>query len=263
MLSHRISALAHNEIHGVPSQARFLQIAKRLFNCDAAFRTGGNRCCQPLCPRCQRIEAIRKRRRVEKNLNRNSHNNFQLFTATVAAENLAEGYQVLQSSLRKLRRRKTWRDAVWGGVVQADFKASDSGSLMRWNVHCHAILELSPGAKICTSWLGSSWRKYLADSGHVGSVDLRDVQTSRNKKFDPVSYYVTRRRRGDLLELDDTCLAEFVLFLPRKRIISVLGTWRSRESTPQPPIPHQWSSACEAVANSKKVTCQVVRGVPR
>ena len=47
--------------------------------------------------------------------------------------------------------------------------------------------------------------------------------------FRPVSFYVTKRKRGELLEFDDARLIEFLQFIRRRRVVSVFGSWRTHK----------------------------------
>lgn len=263
LLSLRLSELGSNPQLPVATQALLLQLAKKLSACDAAYFTKANRCSQPICPRCQRRPAIQQRRRVDTLMVGEPNRKFSLFTNTMATDDLKSGHEDFQTSMRKLKRRKLWRVPITGGVLQMDFKPSEDGYTKKWNVHCHAILEHCE--PIDEHGLGIIWSEYLSDFGLVGSVNVRKIRTiDQSKAFKPISYYVTRRTRGDLVDMDDDRLIELVCFLRKRRIISVFGSWRARKKTnPQRITSDRWAAVCSRVANSNSDSQHISNGATR
>ncbi len=204
-----------------------MQFSKKLAACDAGYRIG-TRCYQPVCPRCQRRVAIRNRKRAQAILGERRDCEYWIFTATVATNCLKLGHSALQASLGKLRRRKQWRDSVAGGVVQNDYKPSDDGSILRWNVHCHALLEMQIGARLVAHKLQQIWNGYLSAYSLVGTIHLRLADRLSFSEFEALGFYVTKRARGDLLAIDDSRLIELLVFLRGRRIISFFGSWRAK-----------------------------------
>lgn len=230
LLSQHLYQLTSRTEMSTNTRRKITVLAQKLWACDAGYKTGGNRCCQSVCPRCQGIKAKSYRKQVEKIVRSRGESRFGLLTATVASDTILAGYQALQESTRKLRNRKYWQERVLGGVVQSDFKPSNDGYTVRWNVHSHAIVELWEGMTMDNFTLGMMWDPYLAKSDLVGDIDIRMINPANlQTSFMPPSYYVTKRVRGELLAMDDSRLLELIGFLPRRRIFSVFGDWRKRK----------------------------------
>ncbi len=57
--------------------------------------------------------------------------------------------------------------------------------------------------------------------------------TAAKQKFSPLGFYLSKRRRSELINLDDDRLRELVKFLPRKRLVTTFGSWRGKPAKPE------------------------------
>ncbi len=90
-------------------------------------------------------------------------------------------------------------------------------------MHSHELALLLDGASIphAESELQRSWDRYLGGENLVGKVDVKAIDDQTTPRgggtFDPLSFYVSKRKRSELLELDDDALREWAQTVPGLR----------------------------------------------
>jgi hypothetical protein len=57
------------------------------------------------------------------------------------------------------------------------------------------------------------------------------------KKFSPVAFYVSKRRRSEWLSYEADELEQLLLVLARRRLATTFGTWRRKRKTSSPTSP--------------------------
>jgi len=141
---------------------------------------------------------------------------FLTLTLRADGQPLRERVSRLIASFRKLRARKWWGAAVYGGVAILEVKYN--GVSRNWNAHFHILYE---GRFVPQSLIADSW---LAITGDSYVIDIRLVRTAAAAAR-YVSKYV-----GKPLGIDDESgpggLVEAVRSLRGRKLLYTFGNWR-------------------------------------
>lgn len=210
-----------------------LRLAERLWNLDdhALARMGdrlhrcatndvGWRCgLSSVCPRCGRRAAVRERLSIQDE-HRDTTAERALLTRGVVAATIAEGHRVLLDARRKTMRSISFRAAFLSGRGRIEATPTDDG---RWNVHAHEAVLIRDASELET--LEAEWASALASEGHEGRLHVSRRPQRPLRAFDSLAYYASKRKRSDLLALDDDQLREWCRTVPALR-------WGVRFSAP-------------------------------
>lgn len=213
-----------------PWRPRFTGYAIRLRKCAS---WNGRRCEQPFCPRCQTRVAVRNRQQLEERLRAMNRTLLRVLRLSVAALEPRCGVVALRGAFLALRRTSVWRSAVTGG--EAHFEIKEAKTTKRWNVHLHALIELTLTTLLSKDLLSNAWQKILQVRGVRGSAHLRPasrigVVWRHGKPFSPLAFYTTKRRRGlELLGLEHSRVAALINAYRGLRLKCTFGTWRRRK----------------------------------
>lgn len=213
---------------------RIISLGLQLLKCE--WRDS---CGLTLCPCCAGSIAKKNRLSLQTLLRDLPSSAFAHITVTVASEDLAIGLNTLSSAMRNLRRRIAWTRSIRGGEYQIELKPADTAGAA-FNVHAHMLVELKRGKFIRRmKRLETLWKKILREqSDSSGSFHADWVETlwdARDPDFSPLAFYVTKRRRTELAEMDPFSRAKLVLFMSGRRLSSRFGSWsgtKNRYATP-------------------------------
>lgn len=186
------------------------RMGDRLYRCatnDLGWRCG----ITSVCPRCGRRAAVRERLAIQ-----DEHAGVTaeraLLTRGVVAPTIAEGHRILNDARRRTMRLIAFRSAFVSGRGRIEATPTADG---RWNVHAHEAVVIRDASDLET--LETEWASMLAADGHEGRIHIARRRQRPMRTFDGLSYYVSKRRRSELLALDDDQLREWCRTVPSLR----------------------------------------------
>lgn len=199
----------------------------------------GHRCGSQVCPRCSRRTATKHRRSIERKIAALPPNkSIGMLTLTCNCGTLEEGLFILRRALLKFRKLAVanWMEA---GAGQVEFKKAITGR--PWLVHAHLVVVCDgpvPSHKAMTR----AWMPLLGDL--AGRVHWRAERSGHRRyarwsyqlggRFSPLAFYCSKRKRSELLALDDERLAEVAVCVPGKRWkVRPFGRWPTAEQQQQ------------------------------
>jgi len=193
-------------------------------NDPSDFRVASTRCknrwCMPCSQQkarliCSAIYDHLKTRRV------------RFLTLTIGGTSLplADRLNHLYLSFQALRRTKSWKASVLGGVAFLEVKR---GTLLdRWHPHLHVLIE---GSYFAQQTIAKLWKEITKDSCIV------DIRRADNK--DGITRYITKYITKPLdssLQRMPAKLAECMTALKGRKIAMTFGTWRGLQLTDSKP----------------------------
>jgi len=148
----------------------------------------------------------------------------------------------LTRSFTKLRAKKLWRKACYGGVSFIEVKWVPH--LERWNVHLHV---LAYGRYLKQGLLSQAWHKV------TGTSYIADIRFVKNHKQVAryVSKYASKPLDSSVLHEPER-LDEAIVALKGKRLCATFGNWRGLDLTDSP-SEESWDRICtlsELIANA-------------
>lgn len=158
---------------------------------------------------------------------------FLTLTLKADGQPLRDRVSRLIASFRKLRARKWWDAAVYGGVAILEVKRNESGD--NWNVHFHILIE---GRFIPQSLVSQAWLECTGDS-HV--VDIRQVRDG-GQAARYVAKYVGKPI-GDGVREAESDFVEAVVALRGRKLLYTFGCWR-RFHLLERPTDEAWKVFC-------------------
>lgn len=199
------------------------------------YRLASNRCRSRWCVPCQ----AERGRLIATNIHDNLPNvRLRFATLTVKSRDvsLSDALDHLLHSFARLRRSRLWRDHVRGGLTVLE--TSYNTKTQQWHPHLHVLWE---GNFLPQDRLSQTWHAATGDSW---VVDVRRVRSLTD-----VTNYLTKYLTKSLSKRiwhDRDRLAEAILTLHGRKLISCFGTWhRLRLLTPPDPT-GEWFPLCSA-----------------
>lgn len=174
------------------------------------------RCRDRLCPTCQRFRSLSVRNRISRVVKAASSVRFVTLTMPASSAPLRERVLSLWDSFRRLRRTKSWKSHVSGGVAVMEVTRGKEGT--HWHAHLHMLIS---GSFYDQRDLQAAW------SASVGELAIADIRAShdRNGQVRYLTDYITKPTKA--LDWSDEILCEFALAMHRVRSIATFGKWHN------------------------------------
>lgn len=179
------------------------------------YRLAGSACHDRFCLPC----ALERSRAISLNvleLTEGRQTRFLTLTLKASNEPLTVQLDKLYNSFQALRRRKFWKDRVYGGI--AFLEITWSHQHQTWHPHFHLLIE---GHYLAQQKLKTLWYNITGDSFVVDIRFVRDLRTAARY----VTKYASKPFNNTFLnrpaQLDEALLA----FKGRKLLLT-FGTWR-------------------------------------
>jgi hypothetical protein len=176
--------------------------AKKLKNCSKnAYRIFckkrtwtyffNNRCNLPICGFCQRTKSMRESKRIANKFSVYSDNKnlkavgLTLTLKTKSNRGLTASRKKLKDSFNKLKNRKFFDDAVFGGTWRIEETVSENG----WHSHLHLVLLVDKN--IDQKVLSKTWKEITGNSEivHIKTIDsdIHSIKNSISYAFKPAT----------------------------------------------------------------------------
>ncbi|OFX10637.1 MAG: hypothetical protein A2516_01240 [Alphaproteobacteria bacterium RIFOXYD12_FULL_60_8] len=182
-------SIAENEVAADALETIDRSLARRLRSCRR-----GSRCrARKYCALCGPIQADQFGRRFGPKLLKLANSSHLTLTTRACPVLTRKGLDALKENFDRLRERKRFKQAVWGGVVNYQIEHRASG----WLLHLHAILD-QKGA-LSRSWTKKTW----TDLGGGWAVKLQTITPGTQ----PVVLIYGARKPN--LALDSNLLRQF------------------------------------------------------
>lgn len=207
-------------------------------NCTVEVASDGSRhrlradyCGDRFCDPCQRSRSMKIQESI---LRAAAGRDLRFVTLTLEPMHAALSDQIdhLLKSFVRLRETRVWSDNVDAAAYFIEFTRGKSG--LQWHVHAHALVSGSyiPQPALKSAWERASLGSYI--------VDVRQVSSAKRGAA-YVAKYAGKGFSQDVLD-DPDALQEAILALRGRRMLSMLGDWRSID--PENPKEEQvkWTS---------------------
>lgn len=175
-------------------------------------------CRDRLCPTCQRHRGRKVAVKVEQTAGKMDSPRFVTLTLRSSPESLKSAIGRLFAAFRKLRRVKSWRKRVTGGVYALEVTWNAETGL--WHPHIHAIIDGSfyPQRALSDDWLEAS--------GDSKIVDIRAVHSRRS-----VASYIARyvAKPMDVLDWTHKAICEYAEALAGTRMVHTWGKFHGTQ----------------------------------
>lgn len=193
------------------------------------FRLALSLCHDRYCPSCQSARAARIRANIEDHLQPHP---YRLVTLTLrsSSDDLTNQVTRLYASFTLLRRHKSWRTHVTGGV--AFLEVTYNHDRHTWHPHLHIVCEgkYYPHASLKADW--------LAVTGDSDVVDIRLIRDAKIIARYVVSYTT---KPCNLHPVHDPDLfIEYIRATTARRTIIPFGTW-TKYRLLRPPADPEWA----------------------
>ena len=187
------------------------------------YRLAGSTCHDRFCIPCANSRSRTIALNVVNNLDKKQVR-FVTLTLRSRDEPLAMLMDKLAKCFADLRRRKTWKHHVTGGVAFTEVKWSERGA--RWHPHLHMLVA---GKFFELKRLKREWLHVTGDSDQV---DVKMVTS-----HDAATKYVTKYASKPCINTfahSERLLDEAVVAVKGRRLAVTFGTWRGVMLTPKP-----------------------------
>lgn len=181
----------------------------------------GARCKSRLCPRCNAIRAKELEKAITDRVEAMDSPRMITLTLDHRDESCKQMVDRLVNAFRKLRRSKTWKAKINGGVSVIEITRNKREG--RWHAHMHILAD---GEYWAQSSMSAAW---CTASGGARIVDVRMVH-KRSAASRYVSKYVAKCKGPENLSPDE--LADFCEGLHGLRQVQTFGTMHGR-TTPR------------------------------
>jgi len=199
------------------------------------YRVAVNRCRHRFCLPCARERGLLVSSNLREKLPKVP---LRFITLTVKARDasLRDALDHLYGSFARLRRSKTWREHVKGGLAVAEVTWRPEKG--RWHPHLHLIVQ---GSYFPQDTLRRAWLKATGDSF---IVDIRAVRS-----LDEAARYLTAYLTKSLCKRvwrDQHRLCEAIQALHGRKLISCFGTWSRLKLLEPISSDAEWHVVCSA-----------------
>jgi len=211
------------------------------------YRVAANRCHSRFCIPCQQERGRLIAANIRDKLPR-VRLRFMTLTVRAHDQTLRTALDHLYASFTKLRRTRTWKQHVAGGlaILEVNWRPEQN----RWHPHFHIIYQ---GKFFPHESLKQAW---LAATGDSWIVDVRAIRT-----FDDVTAYITKYLSKGIAKgvaHDDRRLCEAITSLTGRKTLLTFGSWAKLALLAKPDDDTTWT----AVASADLVISQAADGVP-
>lgn len=181
------------------------------------------RCRDRLCPTCASLRASEIRLRVAHALQKTD--SLRLITLTLRATPgpLREKLDRLHEAFRCVRKTRTWKDHVSGGIAMIEIKlGSGSGE---WHPHLHVI---ATGKYLPQDSLSRLWKEVTGDSS---IVDIRKIHERKGAAAYVAKYAA---KPPGLLTWTDDRIREYAEAVAGRRFLVTFGSLHNQTVDPRP-----------------------------
>lgn len=181
------------------------------------------RCRDRLCPTCARSRTAKARERARAAVQRMDALRFLTLTMPHSGEPLADQLRTLRSAFTRLRKSRTWREHVTGGLATLEITFNHTSG--QWHPHLHALIDghFVPHAELREAWRlalnHAAGREWLAE-GERAIVDIR-ATGGRSVAVQYLTKYVTKP--ADVSAWSDDRICEYASALSGARVLSTFG----------------------------------------